>query len=148
MQQNLSQAQKSALTQLAALDNPVTKETLKSSKTTMQSLQAVGYVEELIYPPAAEGEKPVVEWVITEAGRAAITPDPKPEKVVKSLSDTLVRCLEILSDGAWHTASELNTSHQNHARLVEKGLAISKVEEFVKSFQITTFGQEELAANR
>lgn len=138
MNNTLTPAQKSLLTKLAEAVNPLTKGDLGVAKKTLTALELVGYIT------STEDEEPL--WSITEAGLEAVAPKPKAEKPVKPVSDTLARCLGILADGEWHTASQLNTSHQNHGRLVEKGLAVMKQgEDFIKRFQITPYGQEVLA---
>lgn len=143
--QTPNQTQRRILKSLGDVEK-ATRLDLKASKRSLTSLLENGWISETV---EGEGEEATSFYSITASGSAAIAPAPKPEPIPFTLSDTLIRVLGLLEDGEWHTASELNTSHQNHGRLVDQKLAKMKMdEERGKLFQITANGKKELAHNR
>lgn len=154
---DLTKAQVRVLTFLADSDHPLSVKELATSAKTVAALldEALVQAHEIrTTKPDEEGGEEVITYTysITDAGRAALAPQPEAEQEAKlepTLSATLVRCLSVLEDGKWHSFRDLNTSTQNVGRLAERGLANLHVgEDKIKRLQITDKGREELAYNR
>lgn len=145
------------LNMLAVGEEPMTRQEIGAAARTLTAMAEAGLVvahQVITVKPEEEGgtEEISYTYTISEAGRAAIAPDPEEEQETgpqPTQSRTLVRCLEILSDGKWHSYTELHTSSQNVGRLVDRGLAVLHVgEDRVKRLQITEKGRAELAYNQ
>lgn len=146
MSNQISRTQISVLRTLAETATPLTREELETSNRTLGTLEEAALISS---ETRGEGEEVRTLYSITEAGHAAIAKPEKPAKPELTISKTLMRCLGILENGEWHTASELNTSHQNHQRLVDGGFTKMKMEDDGgKVFQVTKKGLKELELNR